>query len=177
MAQLVVLLRGINVAGANRLGMADLRTIAADAGFDGPVTYLQSGNLLVRTRRGPASAASVLRRAIHDATAMEIDVVIRSAEQWRRIVDANPYPDAAADDGTKVHVAFLQHEPSDDVAALATESFDPEELTVVGGEVYLSLPDGIGRSKLAASLSRAARDNVSTVRNWNTVVAIAGLLD
>jgi uncharacterized protein (DUF1697 family) len=60
---------------------------------------------------------------------------------------------------------------------LATESFDPEELTVVGGEVYLSLPDGIGRSKLAASLSRAARDNVSTVRNWNTVVAIAGLLD
>ena len=42
----IALLRGVNVGGHNKLPMARLRSIAADAGFSDVRTYIQSGNLV-----------------------------------------------------------------------------------------------------------------------------------
>ena len=45
----IALLRGVNVGGHNKLPMAHLREIAADAGFAEVRTYIQSGNLVAST--------------------------------------------------------------------------------------------------------------------------------
>ncbi len=41
----VLLLRGINVGGRNKIVMADLRQAVADLGYDNVETYINSGNL------------------------------------------------------------------------------------------------------------------------------------
>ena len=54
MATHLLLLRGINVGGRNRLPMADLRALVAGARRRGVATYLQSGNAVCRAPVRPA---------------------------------------------------------------------------------------------------------------------------
>lgn len=53
MTQFVVLLRGINVGGHNKLSMKDLREILEALGYESVKTYIQSGNVVLS---GPATA-------------------------------------------------------------------------------------------------------------------------
>ena len=56
MESLVLLLRGINVGGHNRLPMSDLQAVLAGLGFDDVRTHLQSGNVVCA---GPGRPAEV----------------------------------------------------------------------------------------------------------------------
>ncbi len=172
----IALLRGINVGGKNKLAMVDLRSIAADAGYPDGVTYVQSGNLLLPDvaidRVG--GVASRLRSAIEERTGLEIPVITRTIEQWQAIIDANPFPAAAAD-GTKLHVVVLDDTVPNELAEFDATPFAPEEIGTGDRVVYLSLPDGMGRSKLAVALQRVGNAKSGTARNWRTVLALADL--
>ena len=61
MATHVALLRGINVGGRNKIGMADLRTAVSSLGHDGVSTYIQSGNVLFST---PETDTTVLAQEL-----------------------------------------------------------------------------------------------------------------
>lgn len=50
----VLLLRGINVGGRNKVVMAELRRAVADLGYDNVETYINSGNLFFDTDKKPA---------------------------------------------------------------------------------------------------------------------------
>ena len=172
----IVLLRGINVGGKNKLSMADLRAAAESAGYADPTSYLQSGNMIVRD----VAASSVGRVAgdIHDAiatsTGLDVPIITRTADEWRAIIDANPFPDAAAH-GTTLHLVVLDGKATGTVKDFDHSKFAPEALGVSGSEVYLLLPDGIGRSKLAAAVMRLDNTKSGTARNWKTVLALADL--
>ena len=45
----IALLRGINVSGQKLIKMAELRTSLEKAGFAGAKTYIQSGNLILKS--------------------------------------------------------------------------------------------------------------------------------
>ncbi|MFC6463558.1 DUF1697 domain-containing protein [Marinilactibacillus sp. GCM10026970] len=49
MEKYIVLLRGINVGGKNKVKMADLRTELLKEGFETVQTYIQSGNIVVES--------------------------------------------------------------------------------------------------------------------------------
>jgi uncharacterized protein (DUF1697 family) len=176
MEVVVALLRGVNVGGSGRLAMKTLRCVAVDAGFHDVATYVQSGNLVLRTAHDPASAGDVLHDALLAASGLDLAVVTRTASEWAGVIESNPFPDAASD-GTRLHVTFLREPPGPELATVDADPFAPERYAVVGREVYMSLPDGLGRSKLAVALDRAAAKGaqIGTTRNWNTILKIAEL--
>jgi uncharacterized protein (DUF1697 family) len=53
------------------------------------------------------------------------------------------------------------------------KSWAPDELKRIGRELYISLPNGQGRSKLMNTLTKGRMPTVVTVRNWRTVSALA----
>jgi uncharacterized protein (DUF1697 family) len=171
----IALLRGINVGGHNKLPMAQLRDIATDVGFNDVRTYIQSGNLVASTDLEPEQAGDVLAAAIREVTGLQIPIVVRTAQQWADVIAANPFPDAP-DPGTRVHVVFLSAPSSAAIQAFDASGFAPELLEVVGSEIYLHLPDGMGRSRLAVAVNRLPDAAAGTARNWNTVLRIAGLV-
>ena len=170
----IVLLRGINVGGKNKLPMAALRAAAEAAGYADATTYLQSGNLIVRDVAASkiGRVAGTIHDAIEASTGLDVPIITRTLDEWRAIIDANPFPDAAAD-GTTLHLVVLDGKPSETVRKFDSSKFEPEALRVVGSEVYLSLPNGIGRSKLAAAVMRLDNAKSGTARNWKTVLALA----
>ena len=80
-----------------------------------------------------------------------------------------------SDPGRHVHVIFLPAPATEAVRAFDATAFAPEEIVVTGSEVYLHLPDGMGRSKLAVAVNRVPEIAAGTARNWNTVLRLATL--
>ena len=101
-------------------------------------------------------------------------VITRTLAEWRSIIESNPFPDAAAA-GTTLHLVVLDGRPTAAVKGFDDSKFDPDAMRVVGREVYLSLPTGLGRSKLAAAVMRLDNAKTGTARNWKTVLALAEL--
>ena len=56
----------------------------------------------------------------------------------------------------------------DRLAVLPTERYQPDEIRAGDRVLYLHLPTGMGRSKLAVEFERRL-GVVATARNWNTV--------
>jgi uncharacterized protein (DUF1697 family) len=84
----VVLLRGINVGGNNIIPMAALRAAFADMGFVDPQTYIQSGNVVVGSRRRPSAAATRrIEAALAERFGYAARVVVLDTEQLRGSVD------------------------------------------------------------------------------------------
>jgi uncharacterized protein (DUF1697 family) len=166
----IALLRGINVGGRNRLAMPVLRTLATDLGYTDVSTYIQSGNIVLSSRQSSATVAAKLESAIASETGLAVPVIVRTAVEWSEMMAANPFP---IDDGRKLHVIFLPSPPGDAYDHIDAADHAPEDLAVAGRHVFLWLPNGIGRSKLAAAVGRTGQPG--TARNWNTVVKLAEL--
>lgn len=174
----VVLVRGLNVGRANRLTMAELRDALAEAGLPGARTYLQSGNAVVDAPSGttPGDAAARVAGSVSARTGGEVAARVLGADALLRAVDGNPFP-AAEERPASLHLFFLDDAPAADAARRLDEVAAPSEAFALRGDVlYLHAPDGIGRSKLAASVERRLGVG-ATARNWRTVAALAKLVE
>lgn len=169
---LVALLRGVNVGGRSILKMADLRGIAEGCGFDDVQTYLQSGNLVFCTTTSAATSSAALRQALRNEAGREVAIATRTAEQLATVVERCPFRDPAA-----VHVTFVVDDADPARPEVEPDAFLPERFEVHDREVYLHLPDGIGRSRLAQTLAKGRRGATGTTRSWKTVTALAALSD
>ena len=166
----VALLRGVNVGGARKLPMAELRALVESLGCTRVSTYIQSGNVVFSA--GKPVAPATLEVAIADRFGLDVAVMLRTPAQLEHVLEANPFPDA---DRSRLHVGFMAKRPNTaTVAGLEADRFVPDEFAVEGAEVYLHLPAGMGRTKLPDYLVRRLAVPV-TVRNWNTVGKLAEL--
>ena len=173
----VALLRGVNVGGRNKLPMADLRDIFAEAGCAAVQTYIQSGNVVFEAtqdlaERVPEIVTLVIRRRFDIETA----VIVRSREELRQVADSNPFDTSG--DPRLLHVAFLQDAPgAEAVARLDPDRSPPDAFAVRGRNVYLHYPNGVARSKLTNEYLAAQLQTVSTTRNWRTVLTLLEMVD
>jgi uncharacterized protein (DUF1697 family) len=184
MPRYLALLRGINVGGRNKVAMADLREIAASLGHTEVATYIQSGNLVFTSKKSPeATLARQLEKAI--ATRLDVSpaVVVLSAAGLAEAIAANPFPDVAKANPRYLHAVFRQEDfTADGLDAIdaarkrAGDKIGRDEAVVVGRTMYLSTPDGFGRSELAVQLGRSKAQASGTARNWATVTKLMGML-
>jgi uncharacterized protein (DUF1697 family) len=187
MATHLALLRGINLAGKNKVAMADLREVVAGLGHAEVSTYIQSGNVLFSAGPGDAGApglAAALAEAITAALGVRAPVVVVSRDELAALIAANPFPDEA--DPKRVHAVVLSGAPGaeaagkiDDALARSAAKGARDELAIVGRTLYLHTPDGFGNSELAAAVLRiltSPRAGVTgTARNWATMTKLFDL--
>ena len=164
----VALLRGVNVAGHHRIAMADLRQAMTDAGATDVATYIQSGNLVFDAGTDdPEAAVTIVGDAVEAAAGFRVPAVVRTVPELSRIADAHPDRDGAVP-AKWLHVVLLDR-VADPTQAPDPERFRPDRLVVAGAELYLTYPEGVGRSKLTVALLERAFDVVGTGRNLTTL--------
>lgn len=155
--------------------MADLRDLAATMGFDDPITYIQSGNLVVGGDLDERAIVGALEPALEARFGFSIPVVVRSAAELAVIAEDHPFG-GADPDPRRLMVAFLDRPPSVDIGdVLDPSAFAPDRFRLLGREVYLQYPNGSGRSKLSHSLLEQRLGVRATIRNWNTVARLVEL--
>jgi uncharacterized protein (DUF1697 family) len=161
----VALLRAVNVGG-RQLKMDDLKRIAVEIGLDAPRTFIASGNLLFASGKSEAAVKRQLEAALADHMGKTVEVMVRTAEEMRAVVAANPFADEAAN---RVVAIFLDHPPSR-VAVDGAKNVVDERLALGAREIYVHYPAGLGQSKL-----RLGDKAVGTARNMNSVARLAEL--
>ncbi|WP_084126332.1 DUF1697 domain-containing protein [Demequina sp. NBRC 110054] len=174
----VVLIRGINVGGNNKVPMAALRSDLGAAGLEDVRTYIQSGNVLVSAPgREPLEVNGLVGDVLRASFGVDTPVVTITAETLRVTVDDAPDGFGASDD-YRWDVVFLR-----------------ETLTVADAYAVVRLRDGVdavwqGRDVLyfRRSEAQAGKSYLSkimstpeykqmTIRNWRTTTTLAGMLE
>lgn len=166
MTAYAALIRAINVGGTGKLAMRDLVRICEDAGLQDVKTYIQSGNVVFRSRLSEAGIVSKLSPALANTLGKPVGVLVRTADELQAIIARNPFAQAP---GNRVLVLFVDKAPARQALA-DLEIPRREEVSLQGREVFIHFPDGMGRSKLKLPLT-----NVGTGRNLNTVTKLAQL--
>jgi len=177
MPRFVALLRGINVGGNNVIGMADLRACFEADGFDDVRTYIQSGNVLFTASGSPVALTARIERMLIAAFGYEATVVVRSARQFRAIVDAAPERFGADRDRFRSDVIFLMPPltPARALADVPTREGVDRAWTGPGVLYFERLASRAAQSRLSKIVSLPIYRSL-TIRNWATTCTLLEML-
>lgn len=171
----MVLLRGINVGRARRIGMGPLRESLTGRGYTGVRTHLQSGNVVLDTDSGAADLGSDVTALLQETFGFDVPVVVRTGPELAAVAERDPLAGTAVDPARYL-VTFLPAEPDPAlVAELPEPGPDDGAYRLVGRELYLWLPDGVLRTPVGAWRWERLLGMSGTARNWNTVRALVHL--
>jgi uncharacterized protein (DUF1697 family) len=166
----VSLLRGINVGGHNLVSMTRLRALYEALGCEDVATYLQSGNVVFRRARDPAGVGRGVELALKRELGLDVRVLDRTHADLAAIIEADPFPGA---DPSRRLVMFLSSRPGDAIAREVEHvKLGPDEALLIGRELHLHCPDGIGNSRLPGLLTERRLGVTATARNWRTVTRL-----
>jgi uncharacterized protein (DUF1697 family) len=173
----VAFLRGINVGGRVKIGMADLRAMLTDLGYTDVATLLQSGNAVLTTTVKPDDLVPMIEKRLHADTNLAVRCVVRTTAELRAVLARDPY-DGRADDPARYVVAFMDKAPTKaNVASIDPAKFEPDEFRIIGREAYIWCPGGLRDTKLTAPNFEKKLGVVATVRNWNTCQKVLALME
>ncbi len=168
----ISMLRGVNVGGHNKIKMDALRALYASLKCEDPQTYVQSGNVIFRTQEKEKNAATLAKK-IQDAIEKEFgfrpEVILRNVDEMKAAVAANPFAKRRDVEPSKLLVTFLSAPPGHEAqTTLASLKSHPEELHLIGRELYIYFPKGIADSKLPWSRVEKLLKVTGTARNLNS---------
>ena len=173
----IALFRGINVGGHRKLPMKELVAELEKLGLTDVNTYIQSGNAIFHGDETSASALSErIAQAILTSHGFLADIMVLSADTFRKAVQGNPFPTSEASSRT-VHLYFLA-EPltNPNLSPLDTAKTSAEAYHLSQEILYLHTPDGFGNSKLAQKVPQVL-GVPATARNWRSVTKILEIVE
>ena len=178
MTTFVSLIRGINVGGHQTVRIDELKELYTSLGFKDIVTYIQSGNIVFTSHDADLAH---LPRQIEDSFAQKFGfrakVMVRTSAELQAIIDCNPFQNQPMKESNRVVVMFLDASPDRGLLKDLQESYaGPEEFYLIGQELYIYYPNGMGRSKLSNAFLEKKLKTAGTARNWNTVLQLQTLI-
>lgn len=157
--------------------MKQLTVSLEAAGFRNVTTYIQSGNVVCRSRHRSSSAVQrAVAKVVQADFGISLEVLVLSSAQLDEAVAGCPFD---SDDEKSIHFFFLQQPAVTGCESVLKElAAAREHWQLTDSVFYLYAPDGIGRSRLAANAERRL-SVTTTARNFRTVrrlVAMCGEL-
>jgi uncharacterized protein (DUF1697 family) len=174
MAVMISMLRGVNVVGRNKIKMDALRTLYESMGLRDAQTYIQSGNVIFRTpERDAARLSKKIQNGIEKKFGFRPEVILRTTAELREVMARNPFAKRRGIEPGKLLVTFLVGDPDGEARGKVLKiKVGPEELRIVGRELFIYFPDGQGRSKLSWAKIERTLKMPGTGRNWNSVTKL-----
>ncbi len=173
----IVFLRGINVSGKNIIKMIDLKH-ELNKVFTDVVTYIQSGNIVLKSNLEKKEVEIRTAQIISDAFGLTIPVFCLDLPQVQSALENNPFTADAPPN--KVFITFLNEQPKTELLTeLERVDFGKDVFKIIKGVLYFYLPNGMADSKLSNTFFEKKLKIVSTGRNLNTinkVISIASTL-
>jgi uncharacterized protein (DUF1697 family) len=178
----VLLLRGINVGGKNKIGMAALKARLEEAGFTNVVTHSLAGNVIADTALAASATASEVERLLKASFKLDDLVMVVAIERaaFARIVAGAPKEFGADDARYRYYVLFLKDLTAK--AAMKDVEVRPEiDAAWTGpGAIYFRLPSlasGLATKSWLNRITQRPLYKKVTMRNWKTTTKIAEILD
>ncbi len=173
----VALLRGVNVGGNNMISMSSLKQSFETMGFKQVTTYINSGNIIFKTKEGDARKLEIkIEQMLARDYQLESKVVLRSLSEMAKLVESLP-PGWGGDAGWRHNVMFLRHSiDSEKILAELPAKSDVEEILYRPGTLLWSVQASeFPRTNMQKLSSRKIFKDM-TVRNLNTTRKLCDLM-
>ena len=170
MTRYIVLLRGINVSGKNRLPMQDLRDILQQQGYQNIQTYIQSGNIILDTKEDKTKIIQKIKDSIYQKFEYNVPVIVVSIEELKTVIDYYPFP---IENPKIVAFVFLNQKAA--VENFEIKGIKKDKFLIKDKMVYIYCPTGFAKTKLSNNLFERKLDVIATTRNYNTTKKLFNL--
>ncbi len=180
MKSYVVLLRGINVGGKNKLPMAALRSFLEEQGCAEVRTYIQSGNVILRSPRDTKSLGARIEKGLSTSFKLDsatIRVLLLTKKQLQAVVENRPQ--GFGDQPGKYHsdVIFLMGIGAGEAMKVFAPREGVDTVWPGKGVIYSQrLSSQRTKSRLNKIVGTPAYQSM-TIRNWNTTTKLLAMLD
>ena len=174
----IALLRSILING-RRVSGADVRALAEAVGGTDARSVIATGNVVFRSRKAPATLEREMEAACAAAFGQPTEIVVKTADEWRALLAANPFSKQAGTAPARVLVWAMREALPDAGLDQLRRRASPDETVVrtACGDIYMWFGGDIDASKLPAGFGLKSLGAVGTNRNWNTVMKITAVLD
>ncbi|CAN5137686.1 DUF1697 domain-containing protein [soil metagenome] len=175
----IALMRGVNAAGGRLISADELTGLLTDLGFTQVRMGPKVGDLVFESgERTGAELQTQIETELMARLGLRTDVYVRTAEAWRALVAANPFPDFAATDPGWLMTLFCKDTPDKKaMGALRAAIRGTEQARAESRQIYAIYPDGIGGSKLTNGLVEKTLGTRITGRTWTAVLALNAMID
>ncbi|MDO6674930.1 DUF1697 domain-containing protein [Tenacibaculum sp. 1_MG-2023] len=170
MKRYIVILRGINVSGKNKLPMVDLRDMLNELGFQNVQTYIQSGNIILDSKDTKEIVCQKIKEAIAAKFGYDIPVLARTPEEWESTLENYPF----SQENEKI-VAFTFLDKVTKESVIEVTGINEDEYKIVDDVVYLYCPSSFGKTKLTNSVIEKKLKITATTRNLKTTLKLLEL--
>jgi uncharacterized protein (DUF1697 family) len=176
----VILIRGINVGGKNKVSMTGLRKCLEELGFSNVSTYIASGNVIVQSGKRPDEIQAQIEAALPESFKLDselIRVLVLTRKQLQAVIDNKPKGFGEQPEKYHSDAIFLMGIDS----AQAMPVFDPRE-----GVDNVWPGDGVIYSqRLSAQRTKSRLNKIvgtpvyqsMTIRSWNTTTKLLKILE
>lgn len=176
----IILIRGINVGGKNKVSMAALKEHLIEAGFSNVITYINSGNVIIRSDKSPKIIKDISEKILIDHFASDaepIKVLVLTHKELETIIKNKPKNFGESPEKYHSDAVFVIDIPTSDALAV----FDPREgidmIWPGNGVVYSQrLSAERTKSRLNKIIGTPAYKSM-TIRNWNTTTKLLELAE
>jgi uncharacterized protein (DUF1697 family) len=170
MKRFIILLRGINVAGKNKLPMADLRDLLNALEFKNVQTYIQSGNIILDTDKSKIEVCQNIKEGVLSKFGYDVAVLTRTISEWEKVISKYPF---STENEKIVAFTFLNKVSKESI--IEVKNIGEDKYKIVDDVVYLNCPTGFGLTKLTNNVIEKKLNVIATTRNIRTTLKLLEL--
>ena len=180
MTTFLVLLRGINVGGKNKVPMAPLRELLEELGYRDVSTYIASGNVILRSDRPPTEIKRVIEDALPRRFRLDselISVRVLTHSELRAVVEKRPKGFGEEPGTYHSDAIFLIALEASKAMAVFDPHPDVDRVWPGDGVIYSQrLSAQRTKSRLNKAITTPLYKSM-TIRSWSTTLALLDRMD
>ncbi|MBC7811109.1 MAG: DUF1697 domain-containing protein [Burkholderiales bacterium] len=176
----IILLRGINVGGKNKVPMAGLRKCLEELGFSNVSTYIASGNVILKSDKHADKIKAQIEEALPENFKLDdalIKVLVLTRKQFQAVVENKP--EGFGEQPEKYHsdVIFLMGITPEEAVPVFAPREGVDRIWPGDGVIYSQrLSSKRTKSRLSKIVASPAYKSM-TIRSWNTTTKLLKILD
>lgn len=180
MTPYIILLRGINVGGKNKVSMTELKVCLEEQGFAQVKTYINSGNVLLQSDHSRGHITDLVEKMLPQKFKLDsilIKVLVLSYSDLHAIIEQAPK--GFGTEPTKYHsdAIFLIDITAEEAMAVFSPREGVDRIWPGHGVIYSQrLSAERVKSRLSKIIGTPAYKNM-TIRSWGTTLKLLTMLD
>ena len=175
----IVLLRGINISGKNKIAMPRLKTILEENGFENVITYLNSGNVILDSGLVSKDELAVsIGKIIYSEFGLDIPIFVTSVNELEDVLESHPDWWATSDKNIYDNLIFvISPTKSDEIfSTIGSPSKDIDKVQEYKNHIFWSfdLKNYRKSNWWIKTASTSIKDKI-TIRTANTIKKVLEL--
>ena len=166
----IVLLRGINVSGKNKLPMAALRDLLNDLEFQNVQTYIQSGNIILESDKSKSEICRKIKDEIFTKFGYDVPVIARTVLEWKKTIENYSF----SLENEKI-VAFVFLDQKSAIETFEIKNVGEDQFKIEKDVVYIYCPSTFAKTKISNNLFERELNVTATTRNLRTTLKLLEL--